>query len=226
MVAALPSPQLYWTVCILPGIETRMLLAMVLLVTGCAGPRPLMGGNFYGGHIAFAMDAVKAAVASVADLCDRQGALLVDPRFNRGLPGQLAMPTEDGEAPRHAFKGMQITLSALTAEALQASMPVASFSRSTESHNQDKVSMGTIAARETLRVCELVGHALAVHLLVAAQACELRGGVAGRPEVAAQVSAIRKLSAQVGVDLPVSIATMGEQLVPDYRVRAAITWRF
>jgi hypothetical protein len=35
-----------------------------------------------------------------------------------------------------------------------------------------------------------------------------------------------KLSAQVGVDLPVSIATTGEQLVPDYRVRAAITWRF
>ena len=167
--------------------------------------RPLMGGNFYGGHIAFAMDAAKAAVASVADLCDRQGALLVDPRFNRGLPGQLAIPTpppEDGLTPRHAFKGMQITMSALTAEALQASMPVASFSRSTESHNQDKVSMGTIAAREALRVCELVGHALAVHLLIAAQACELRGGVAGRPGVAAQVSAIRKLSAAVVEDRP------------------------
>jgi len=166
--------------------------------------RPLMGGNFYGGHIAFAMDAVKAAVASVADLCDRQGALLVDPRFNRGLPGQLAMTTgtDDGSAPRHAFKGMQITMSALTAEALQASMPVASFSRSTESHNQDKVSMGTIAAREALRVCELVGHALSVHLLIAAQACELRGGIDGRPEVAAQVAAIRKFSAPVVEDRP------------------------
>jgi histidine ammonia-lyase len=164
--------------------------------------RPLMGGNFYGGHIAFAMDAVKAAVASVADLCDRQSALLVDPRFSRGLPGQLAMPTQDGEAPRHAFKGMQITLSALTAEALQASMPVASFSRSTESHNQDKVSMGTIAAREALRVCELVGRALSVHLLIAAQACELRGGVAGRPEIAVQVAAIRSVSAPVVEDRP------------------------
>lgn len=35
-----------------------------------------------------------------------------------------------------------------------------------------------------------------------------------------------KLSAQVGVDLPVSIAASGEQLVPNYRVRAALTWRF
>ena len=35
-----------------------------------------------------------------------------------------------------------------------------------------------------------------------------------------------KLSAQVGADLPVSIVSSGEQLVPDYRVRAAVTWRF
>jgi histidine ammonia-lyase len=162
--------------------------------------RPLMGGNFYGGHIAFAMDAVKAAVASVADLCDRQAALLVDGRFNRGLPAQLAVPVEYGLAPRHGFKGMQITLSALTAEALQASMPVASFSRSTESHNQDKVSMGTIASREALRVCELVARAVAVHLLVSAQACELRGGVLGRPAIAAVVRSIRALSPALGDD--------------------------
>jgi histidine ammonia-lyase len=153
--------------------------------------RPLMGGNFYGGHIAFAMDAVKAAVASVADLCDRQAALLVDTRFNRGLPAHLAAPSSQGLTPRHGFKGMQITLSALTAEALQASMPAASFSRSTESHNQDKVSMGTLAAREALRVCDLVSHAVAVHLLAGAQACELRGGLGARPAVAALVRRVR-----------------------------------
>jgi len=163
---------------------------------------PLMGGNFYGGHIAFAMDAVKAAVASVADLCDRQGALLVDPRFNRGLPAHLAVPVENGFAPRHGFKGMQITLSALTAEALQATMPVASFSRSTESHNQDKVSMGTIASREALRVCDVAGHAVAVHLLVAAQACELRGGLPGRPAIEVTVRAIRGLSPALADDRP------------------------
>ena len=35
-----------------------------------------------------------------------------------------------------------------------------------------------------------------------------------------------KLSAQVGVDLPVSIQNSGLQAVPDYRVRGAFTWRF
>ena len=49
----------------------------------------LMGGNFYGGHIAFAMDGLKAALASVADMCDRQIMLLVSPNLNRGLPGDL-----------------------------------------------------------------------------------------------------------------------------------------
>ncbi len=34
-----------------------------------------MSGNFYGGHMAFAMDALKAAIASVADMSDRQVAL-------------------------------------------------------------------------------------------------------------------------------------------------------
>jgi hypothetical protein len=35
-----------------------------------------------------------------------------------------------------------------------------------------------------------------------------------------------KLSAQIGADLPLSIVTTGQQIVPDYRVRAALTWRF
>jgi hypothetical protein len=35
-----------------------------------------------------------------------------------------------------------------------------------------------------------------------------------------------RLSAMVGADLPVSIVSSGEQLVPTYRVRGAVTWRF
>jgi hypothetical protein len=35
----------------------------------------------------------------------------------------------------------------------------------------------------------------------------------------------RKLSGQFGIDVPISLATTGQQLVPDYRVRTAINWR-
>jgi hypothetical protein len=35
-----------------------------------------------------------------------------------------------------------------------------------------------------------------------------------------------ELSAQVGADLPVSIRSSGDQIVPTYRIHAAVTWRF
>jgi histidine ammonia-lyase len=53
-------------------------------------------------------------------------------------------------------------------------MPAAVFSRSTEAHNQDKVSMGTIAARDCLRVLELTEQVAAAHTLATVQALQLR----------------------------------------------------
>ena len=134
----------------------------------------LHGGHFYGGHIAFAMDALKAAVASVADLLDRQLALLVDAKFNGGLPQNLSGASPERAAINHGFKAVQISVSAWTAEALKLTMPAASFSRSTESHNQDKVSMGSIAARDCLRVLTLTEQVAAAHLLATQQAVLLR----------------------------------------------------
>jgi len=62
------------------------------------------GGNFYGGHIAFAMDGLKAALASVADMCDRQIMLLVSPSLNRGLPGDLVRKSSKEKGLRHGLR--------------------------------------------------------------------------------------------------------------------------
>jgi len=162
----------------------------------------LMGGNFYGGHIAFAMDGLKAVLASVADMCDRQTMLLVDPNRNRGLPGDLVGIDTKENGLHHGFKAMSISSSALTAEALKGTMPAASFSRSTESHNQDKVSMGTIAARDAERICTLTERVLSIHLLAAAQACDIRGSVQARPMLAKTQQKIRAVSPPVIADRP------------------------
>jgi histidine ammonia-lyase len=53
-------------------------------------------------------------------------------------------------------------------------MPASVFSRSTECHNQDKVSMGTIAARDCLRVIELTEQVAAALLVTVRQACAQR----------------------------------------------------
>jgi histidine ammonia-lyase len=157
----------------------------------------LMGGNFYGGHIVLAMDSLKSALASAADMSDRQVALMVDPHVNRGLPADLVRATGDELMFNHGFKAMSIASSALTAEALKATMPASSFSRSTESHNQDKVSMGTIGARDADRVCELTERVVAIHLLAAAQACDIRGNIERRPGLSAAMKKIRALAEPV-----------------------------
>jgi histidine ammonia-lyase len=134
----------------------------------------LHGGNFYGGHIAYAMDSLKTCVANLADLMDRQMALLVDPKFNHGLPKNISAATGDRAPLNHGFKAVQIGVSAWTAEALKNTMPASVFSRSTENHNQDKVSMGTIAARDCLRVLELTEQVTAALILASVQAVRIR----------------------------------------------------
>ena len=94
-----------------------------------------------------------------------------------GFTGQdgALLEAEGARAPlNHGFKAVQIAVSAWTAEALKLTMPASVFSRSTECHNQDKVSMGTIAARDALRVVELTEQVAAAHLISCAQAIRLR----------------------------------------------------
>jgi histidine ammonia-lyase len=136
--------------------------------------RVLHGGHFYGGHVALAMDTLKNTVANLADLMDRQLALLVDTRFNHGLPSNLSGAKGERAAINHGLKAVQIGASAWAAEALKLTMPASVFSRSTECHNQDKVSMGTIAARDALRVLTLTEQVAAALLVAVRQGLELR----------------------------------------------------
>ncbi|WP_338765276.1 aromatic amino acid ammonia-lyase [Massilia sp. METH4] len=156
--------------------------------------RVLHGGHFYGGHVAFAMDGMKNALANVADLLDRQMALLVDARYNNGLPANLSGSRGPRAPINHGLKALQISASAWTAEALKLTMPASVFSRSTECHNQDKVSMGTIAARDCLRVLELTEQVVAALLITVRQGAWLRGlaspDLALQPHLAAMIEAL------------------------------------
>ncbi len=136
--------------------------------------RVLHGGHFYGGHIAMAMDTLKTQVANLADLHDRQMALLMDQKVNNGLPANLSGAKAERQPINHGFKAIQIGCSAWAAEALKLTMPASAFSCSTECHNQDKVSMGTIAARDCVRILELTEQVVVSSLLAASQGARLR----------------------------------------------------
>ncbi len=163
------------------------------LVDGTTGDI-LFAGNFYGGHVALAMDLLKVAAASVGDLLDRQLALLVDSRFNLGLPETLV------GYPGCGVKGLQITASALAALAVQRSASDTVTSRPTEVNNQDKVSMGTNAA---LNASEVVGHVqgvLAALMIALANAAALRDERRLSPAAGRLVAAIRVRSPRLEAD--------------------------
>ena len=152
----------------------------------------LHGGNFYGGHVGFVCDALKTAVANVADLLDRQIMLLCNPVENAGLPADL-VGVEGPEACAHnGFKAASIAASSLTAEAMKQTMPASAFSRSTELHNQDKVPMATTAARDLIRVLDLSEQVAGFSILAVCQALDLRK-TTGAGNIAALRASVREI---------------------------------
>ena len=129
-------------------------------------------GNFYGGYVAHAMDTLKICAANLADLLDKQFALLVDHKFNRGLGENLKLSKEPFY---HGFKAMQISLSSLSADVIKNTTAASIHSRPTESLNQDKVSMGTTAALDFAKMMPDLHNMLSIAFIGMAQAVDIRG---------------------------------------------------
>lgn len=129
-------------------------------------------GNFYGGYIAHAMDTLKICAGNLADLLDKEFALLVDHKFNRGLGENLKLSKKPYH---HGFKAMQISLSSLSADVMKNTNAASIFSRPTESLNQDKVSMGTTAANDFAKMIPELFNMLSIAFIGMAQAVEIRG---------------------------------------------------
>jgi histidine ammonia-lyase/phenylalanine ammonia-lyase len=152
----------------------------------------LFGGNFFGGH-ALVMDTLKIAAASTADLLDRQFPLLVDETHNMGLPETLVPYGGSG------VKGLQMTCSALTQQAIQRSFSDAVLSRSTECANQDKVSMGLQAALSASEIVSLLTRALATELIALSNAASFRDETKISPAGRALLREIRTRSTVLAV---------------------------
>jgi histidine ammonia-lyase len=129
-------------------------------------------GNFYGGYVAHAMDTLKICGANLADLLDKEFALLVDHKFNRGLGENLKLAKEPYF---HGFKAMQISLSSLSADVIKNTTPASIHSRPTESLNQDKVSMGTTASNDFAKMMPELFNMLSIAFIGMAQAVDIRG---------------------------------------------------
>jgi histidine ammonia-lyase len=151
-------------------------------------------GNFYGGHVALVMDLLKIAAASVADLVDRQFALVLDSRLNMGLPETLVA------YPGCGVKALQITCSALTALAVQRSASDTVLSRPTEVSNQDKVSMGLNAALNAAEAVTLLQQVAATLLVALSNAAALRDASRFSKAAAELLERVRAISPVLTAD--------------------------
>jgi histidine ammonia-lyase/phenylalanine ammonia-lyase len=155
------------------------------------------------------MDYVKLSLAHVADLADRQLATLMDEHTNRGLPANLAYwhdGNRDEHFLHHGLKGLHQSVGAITSEIMAKSLPNSIFSRSSESHNQDKVSLGMSAGVQLSELIPQLYNVLAMHLACCAQALDLREVSLAGEKSAAMYSLVRRHVPFVEHDQPLDRA--------------------
>ena len=134
------------------------------------GGRVISGGNFHGEPIALALDFAKIAIAELGSISERRTALLVDARLNGGLAPFLS-PAPGLESGMMIY---QYTAAALVSEHKVLAHPASVDSIPTSANQEDHVSMGSIAARHARTILQGVERIIAIELVVAAQALDLR----------------------------------------------------
>ncbi|MDR3541635.1 MAG: histidine ammonia-lyase [Desulfosporosinus sp.] len=131
----------------------------------------LSGGNFHGQPIALAMDFLAIAVAELANIAERRVERMVNPNLS-GLPAFL---TPNGGL-NSGFMIVQYSAASLVSENKTLAHPASVDSIPSSANQEDHVSMGTIAARKARVIIENTAHVLAMELLAACQAVDLRKG--------------------------------------------------
>jgi histidine ammonia-lyase len=145
--------------------------------------------NFHGQRAGEALDQLATSLTSLATISERRSARLLDPAHNGGLPAFLIHP----DAPAGINSGLMIaqhTAAALVAELRTRAVPASIQSIPSGSGTWDHVAMAPIAARRAAFAADSVADVIAIELLLAAQAIDLRG-IAPAPALRQPFEAIR-----------------------------------
>ncbi len=128
------------------------------------------GGNFHAQQVAFASDAINAALTQVAILADRQIDLLANPQQNGGAP--LLLARHPGR--QSGLAGAQITSTAIVSEMRGRCQQHATSSIPTNVGNQDIVPMAATAGRAAYAQTDHLASVLAVLAIALLQLNHLR----------------------------------------------------
>jgi len=134
------------------------------------------GGNFHGAPLALAADLSVMAMAQLATISERRSERLVNPALS-GLPAFL---TQHGGL-QSGLMIAQVTAAALTSEIKTLSHPASVDTIPTSANKEDHVSMSMHAALKAERALQLAISVIAVEILCACQAIDLRKPLESSP---------------------------------------------
>ena len=159
--------------------------------------RVITGANFQGTPIALPMEMVGTGMSMAAVLSERRLNRLTNPALSAGLPPFL---TE--KAGMHSgLMVAQYTACALVAETRILSHPAANQSIPAAADQEDFVSMGMTTTQKTRQIIENCYGVLAIEMIAAAQALDIREGTPGTGVHAAH-QVIRKYILHLDEDRP------------------------
>jgi histidine ammonia-lyase len=153
-------------------------------------------GNFHGAPVAAVLDFLAISVADVAGISERRTDRMLDAARSQGLPPFLAH--EVGVDSGHMIA--QYTQAGIVSELKRLAVPASVDSIPSSAMQEDHVSMGWHAGRKLRRAVDGLRRVIAIEILTAARALDLRAPLSPSPVTAAVRDAVRTRVAGPGPD--------------------------
>ncbi|WP_030260948.1 histidine ammonia-lyase [Streptomyces violens] len=144
-------------------------------------------GNFHGAPVAAVLDFLAITVADVASIAERRTDRFLDVARNHGLNAFLA--DDPGVDSGHMIA--QYTQAAIVSELKRLAAPASVDSIPSSAMQEDHVSMGWAAARKLRKAIDGLTRVVAIEILTAARALDLRAPLTPAPATAAVVAGLR-----------------------------------
>ncbi len=145
-------------------------------------------GNFHGAPVGYVLDFLAIAAADLASISERRTDRMLDRHRSHGLPPFLA----DDPGVDSGLMIAQYTQAGLVSEQKRLAVPASVDSIPSSAMQEDHVSMGWGAARKLRRSVDALRYVLAIELMTAARALDLRAPLRPAPATAAAVAELRR----------------------------------
>ena len=153
-------------------------------------------GNFHGAPLAYVLDFLAIVTADVASMSERRTDRMLDVHRSQGLPAFLA----DDPGVDSGLMIAQYTQAAIVSECKRLAAPASVDSIPSSAMQEDHVSMGWSAARKLRRSLDGLTRVVAIEILAASRALDLRAPLAPAAGTRAVRDLVRTVTGGPGPD--------------------------